>query len=69
MRVHFLHQHVLDTVVVLEEGNLPHPRLPQCNMMLPCHALNRRHLYTANCTKGAESKRIRMAEEELREIL
>ena len=26
MRVHFLHRHVLDTVVILEEGNLPHPR-------------------------------------------
>ena len=25
MRVHFLHRHVLETVVILEEGNLPHP--------------------------------------------
>ena len=24
MRLHFLHQHVLETVVNLEEGNLPH---------------------------------------------
>ena len=22
----FMHQHVLDTVVILEKGNLPHPR-------------------------------------------
>ena len=28
MRVHFLHHNVKDTVVVLEEGNLPHPRCP-----------------------------------------
>ena len=28
MRVHFLHQHVRDTVIILEEGNLPHPWCP-----------------------------------------
>ena len=26
MRIHFIHQHVQDTVVVLKEGNLPHPQ-------------------------------------------
>ena len=26
MRVHFFHRHVRDTVIILEEGNLPHPR-------------------------------------------
>ena len=26
MQVHFLHRHVLDTVVILEEINLPHPQ-------------------------------------------
>ena len=26
MRVHFIHRHVRDTIVVFEEGNLPHPR-------------------------------------------
>ena len=26
IRVHFWHRHVRDTVVILEEGNLPHPR-------------------------------------------
>ena len=26
MRVHFVHRHVLNPVVILEEGNLPHPR-------------------------------------------
>ena len=29
MRVHFLHRHVHDTVVMLEEGNLPLPRCPR----------------------------------------
>ena len=28
MRVHFLHQHVQDNVVILEEGNLPCPGCP-----------------------------------------
>ena len=28
MRVHFMHRHVLETVVILEEGNLPHPLCP-----------------------------------------
>ena len=28
MRENFLHRHVRDTVVILEEGNLPHPRCP-----------------------------------------
>ena len=26
MRVHFVHRHVIETVVILEEGNSPHPR-------------------------------------------
>ena len=26
IRVHFLYWHVFDIVVILEEGNLPHPR-------------------------------------------
>ena len=29
MRVHFLQRHVLDTVVILEEGNFPHPQCAQ----------------------------------------
>ena len=28
MRVHFMHWHVLDTIVIVEEGNPPHPRCP-----------------------------------------
>ena len=28
MRVHFLQRHVLDTVVILEEGNTPPPTVP-----------------------------------------
>ena len=53
MRVHFVHRHVLDTVVILEEGNFPHPPCARCNMLVPRRALNRRHLGTAQCKKGA----------------
>ena len=52
MRVHFVHRHVLDTVVMLEEGNFPHPRCARCDIQLPRRALNGRHLGTAQCLKG-----------------
>ena len=64
MRVHFMHRHVQDTVVMLEEGNLPHPRCPRCDMQVPRKALNGRHMGTAQCKKGAERKRRRLAETE-----
>ena len=35
MRVHFLHRHVLDTVIILEEINLPRPWYFQCDMLVP----------------------------------
>ena len=46
MRVHFVHRHVLDTVVILEEGNFPHPRCAWCVILVSRRALNRRHLVT-----------------------
>ena len=61
MRVHFVHRHVQDTVVMLEEGNLPHPRCPRCDMQVPIKALNGRQLGTAQCKNGAERKRRRLA--------
>ena len=69
MRVHFLYRHVLDTVVILEEVNLPHPRCNRCDMLVPWRALNDRHPATDQCFRGAEKKRRRLTEEELRESL
>ena len=46
MQVHFVHRHVHDTVVFLEEGNLPLPRCPRCDLQGPRKALNGRHLGT-----------------------
>ena len=67
MWAHFVHRHVLDTVVMLEEGNFPHPRCAKCNMQVPRWELNRCHPWTAQCAKGAERKRRRLAETETRE--
>ena len=69
MRVHFVHGHVQDTVVMLEEGNFPHSRCARCDMQVPRKVLNGRHLDTAQCAKGAERKRRRLAETETRENL
>ena len=69
MRVHFVHRHVLDTVVMLEEGNFPHTRCARCDMQVPRKALNGRHLGTAQCAKKAGRKRRRLDETEKRENL
>ena len=68
MRVHFLHRHVLNTVVILEEGNLPHPWCARCDMLVPRRNLNGRPPATAQCARGAERKRRRISEAETREI-
>ena len=57
MRVHFVHRHVHDTVVMLEEGNLPLPWVPQCNLQVFRKALYGRHLGTIQWMTGTEWKR------------
>ena len=66
MWMHFMHRHVHDTVVMLEEGNLPLPRCPQCDLQVSRKALNGRHLGTLQRQKGAERKRRRLTETEAR---
>ena len=56
-----MHQNVHDTVVILEEGNLPLPRCPQCDLQVSRKALNGRHLGTNQCRTGAERKIQRLA--------
>ena len=65
MRVHLVHRHVHDTVVILEEGNLPLPWCPRFNLQVSRKALNGRHLETSQCRTGTEQKRQRLAEAEL----
>ena len=67
MRLHFWRRHFLDVVIILEEGNLPHPRFPRCDMMVPWRSLNGRHKSTAMCRSGAEKMRRRLAEAEVRD--
>ena len=64
MRVYFFLQHVRDTVIIMEEGTLPHPQCPRCNMLMTWRALN---FSTAQCAKEEDRKRQRMAEEEIQE--
>ena len=66
MRVHFVHRHVHDTMVILDEGNLPLPRCPRCDLQVSSKALNGRHLGTSQCKTGTERKRRRLAEAEMR---
>ena len=61
MRAHFVHWHVHDTVVILEEANLPLPRCPWCDLQVSRKALNGRHLGTNPCRTGAERKIRRLA--------
>ena len=56
MRVHFVHRHVQDIMVILEEGNLPLPRFPQCNLQVSRKVLNWPHLETNQCRTGAKRK-------------
>ena len=56
-----------DTIIILEEGNLPHPRCENCDMFVPCRGLNGRHKSTMMCKSGAERKPRRLSEEEIRE--
>ena len=67
MRVHFWRRHVQDTIIILEEGNLPHPRCENCDMFVLWRALNGRHKSKMMCKSGAERKRQRLAEAEIRE--
>ena len=62
-----MQQHVLNTVVILKEGNSPHPRCDRCSMLVPRRASSGRHPGTAQCKKGTEQKRRRLAEAETRE--
>ena len=67
MRVHFWRRHMRDIVIILEEGNLPHPRCPQCNMLVPWRALNGCHKNTEICRSGSEKNRRRLSEAEVRD--
>ena len=55
-------------MVILEEGNLPHPWLSLCDMLVPWRSLNGSIKIIAQCKKGAERKRRSLAMEEARSV-
>ena len=55
--VHFLHCPMRDTMIIVEEVNLPYPQCHLCDMLVPWVALKIRHPNTVQCTKGAEQRR------------
>ena len=67
-RMHFWHWNVWDTVVILKEGNLPHPRCPLCVMLVTWRSLNGSHQRTSYGKKRAERKQGQLAEEEERAV-
>ena len=67
MRVHFWRRYVRYIVIILEEGNFTHPMCPRCDMLVLWWSLNGRHKSTAMCRSGAERKRRRLAETQIRE--
>ena len=66
LRSHFAHRHVQENIVILEEGNQPYPRCPQCDMFVAQKSLNGRHLATDSSQRGMERKWCRLVEEEAR---
>ena len=65
IRMHFCCRNVRDIVIVLEEGNLPHPRCSRCYILVPWRTLNGKHHGTAMGRSGLEQKKRRLAETEL----
>ena len=55
-------------MVILEEGNLPHPRCLLFDMLVPWWSLIGMHGRTAQCKKGVEQNRQLLAAEEEREV-
>ena len=43
MQVHFWHRNAQDTVVILDKGNLFHPRCLLCDMLVPWGSPNGMH--------------------------
>ena len=56
-------------MVILKEGNPPQPRYPRYDTLVPWAALNGHHTKNAQCAKGAEQKRHRLASDKTKEII
>ena len=65
LHVHFLHWHIWETVVILEEENPSHPWCTCYDMLVPWDSLKGRHPNTDQCPKGVEQKWRRLSAEEI----
>ena len=64
LRIHFMHRHVQDTLVILEERNCPHPHCLACDMLVPWSELNHHQPAMSLCIQVKNRKRRRLLEEE-----
>jgi hypothetical protein len=60
MRRHFLFRHYHDTIIILQEGQLP--RCDKCGMFCTVTALAGKHLDSALCRKGARRNKRKIRE-------
>jgi hypothetical protein len=60
MRRHFLFRHYLDTIVILEERQLPH--YDKCGMFCTLTALAGKHFESAICGEGTQTNKQKMRE-------
>ena len=60
--LHFGHFHVQDTIVILDEGNRPHPHFPYCEIFVPLAALNRHYPTTALVLRVLEQRLLWMGD-------
>ena len=67
VRVYLLNRNMWDTVIIVEEVNLPHPGFNFCEMLLLWAVLNGCHPNTTKCTKGVGRKWNKMSVEEIQE--
>ena len=56
-----------DIIIILGEGNLPHPRCTNCDMFVPLRALNGCQKSTEMCRSGTDRKRQQLSEAEVRD--
>ena len=64
LRVQFAHQNPQYSIVILKEGNQPHPWCPQFDMFVPHEALNWAHPTSAMYRRRTERKSRRLVIEE-----
>ena len=65
LRVHFMHRHMQEMVVILEEGSHPLLICTKCDMFITWRVINVKHQATAICDMGEERRRKRRQLEEV----